>query len=60
MGETRNYSDVLRSEALKMIIKQGMIHNEVRELLGYPREPSVVGYLEPKGNMMTYPKGALQ
>lgn len=37
MGEMKHYSDELKSEAVKMIIEQGMTHKEVSDLLNVPK-----------------------
>lgn len=37
MGERRKYTDELKSEALKLVIEQGMSQQEVADLLGIPK-----------------------
>jgi transposase len=37
MGERHKYTDELKSEALKMVIEQGMSQQEVADLLGIPK-----------------------
>lgn len=52
MGDNKRYSDEIKAEALKLIIEQGMSHQEVSELMSVPKG-TIAGWVRKSKKEMT-------